>query len=128
MPGPHVSAWRMVLLYVEVLIHGGHYNLLLSLHPVCATGIHTDGMEHGNFTRVTEFMLLGLPQAHKLQLFLFFLFLLFYIIILPGNVLIILTIWSDPHLGSPMYFLLANVAFWTSAIALLPPLPAKDAG
>ncbi|XP_044841225.1 olfactory receptor 4N5-like [Mauremys mutica] len=68
-------------------------------------------MEHGNLTWVTEFMLLGLSEAYKLQLFLFFLFLLFYIVILPGNVLIILTIRSDPCLGSPMYFLLANLAF-----------------
>uniref|UniRef100_A0A452HDD4 Olfactory receptor n=1 Tax=Gopherus agassizii TaxID=38772 RepID=A0A452HDD4_9SAUR len=68
-------------------------------------------MEHGNLTWVTEFMLLGISEAHKPQLFLFFLFLLFYIVILPGNVLIILTIWSDPCLGSPMYFLLPNLAF-----------------
>ncbi|KAM9120657.1 olfactory receptor 4N5-like [Pangshura tecta] len=68
-------------------------------------------MENGNLTWVTEFMLLGLSDAYKLQLFLFFFFLFIYIVILPGNVLIILTIWSDPCLGSPMYFLLANLAF-----------------
>ncbi|XP_005314873.2 olfactory receptor 4N2-like [Chrysemys picta bellii] len=68
-------------------------------------------MEHGNHTEVTEFLLLGLSETREVQLFLFVLFLLFYIIILPANVLIILSIWGDPHLGSPKYFFLANLAF-----------------
>ncbi|XP_028560517.1 olfactory receptor 4N5-like [Podarcis muralis] len=68
-------------------------------------------MEHGNQSMVTEFVLLGLSQAREAQLFLFFLFLLFYSLILPGNILIIVTIQSDPRLSSPMYFFLANLAF-----------------
>lgn len=58
---------------------------------------------------VTEFVLLGLSQNHKAQLIFFFL--LFYFILLLGNILIILTIHSDSHLESPMYFLLASRAF-----------------
>ncbi|XP_050773907.1 olfactory receptor 734-like [Gopherus flavomarginatus] len=68
-------------------------------------------MEHENGTGVTEFVLLGLSQTREIQLFLFILFLVFYSIILPANILIILTIQSDPHLGFPMYFFLANLAF-----------------
>lgn len=68
-------------------------------------------MEHENYTVVTEFVLLGLSQNHEVQMFLFFSFMLFYMIILPGNVLIILTIRGDSQLGSPMYFFLANLAF-----------------
>ncbi|XP_006037770.1 olfactory receptor 4N2-like [Alligator sinensis] len=68
-------------------------------------------MEHGNSTEVTEFVLLGLSQTWEVQLFLLGLFLLFYSLILPANVLIILTIHKDPRLGSPMYFFLANLAF-----------------
>ncbi|XP_053120182.1 olfactory receptor 4N2-like [Hemicordylus capensis] len=68
-------------------------------------------MEHGNRSMVKEFVLLGLSQAREVQLFLFSLFLLFYSLILPGNILIIVTIRSDPRLGSPMYFFLANLAF-----------------
>ncbi|XP_039353186.1 olfactory receptor 4M1-like [Mauremys reevesii] len=68
-------------------------------------------MEHENGTGVTEFVLLGLSQTREIQLFLFVLFLVFYSVILPANILIILTIRSDPHLGSPMYFFLANLAF-----------------
>uniref|UniRef100_A0A8D0GBI2 Olfactory receptor n=1 Tax=Sphenodon punctatus TaxID=8508 RepID=A0A8D0GBI2_SPHPU len=67
-------------------------------------------MEKGNLTTVTEFILLGLSQAQEVQLFLFVLFLLFYAVILPGNILIIVTIQSEPRLGSPMYFFLANLA------------------
>lgn len=64
-----------------------------------------------NYTVVREFVLLGLSQTHKVQSVLFFFFLLFYMIILPGNILTILTIQGDSQLGSPMYFFLANLAF-----------------
>ncbi|XP_066486857.1 olfactory receptor 4N5-like [Tiliqua scincoides] len=66
-------------------------------------------MEHGNHTVVTEFVLQGLSQRWELQLFLSTL-LLFYAIILPGNILIIVTIWNEPCLGSSMFFFLANLA------------------
>ncbi|XP_059570285.1 olfactory receptor 4N5-like [Alligator mississippiensis] len=68
-------------------------------------------MADGNSTGVTEFVLLGLAQTREVQLSLFMFFFLFYVVILPGNVLIILTIHWDHHLGSPMYFFLANLAF-----------------
>nr|XP_020671156.1 olfactory receptor 4M1-like [Pogona vitticeps] len=72
-----------------------------------------------NSTRVTEFILTGLSHKREIQLFLFALFLIFYMIVLPSNILIIITIRGDPHLSSPMYFLLANLAFldiWYSSI------------
>ncbi|NXS47151.1 OR4M1 protein, partial [Balaeniceps rex] len=68
-------------------------------------------METGNKTEVTEFVLLRLSQTHEVQLFLLFFFLLFYVIVLPVNILIILTVRGDPQLESPMYFFLANLAF-----------------
>ncbi|XP_053120183.1 olfactory receptor 4N2-like [Hemicordylus capensis] len=67
-------------------------------------------MGYGNHTVITEFVLQGLSQSWELQLFLSALLLLFYIIILPGNFLIIVTIRNDPHLGSPMFFFLAHLA------------------
>nr|XP_020742972.1 olfactory receptor 4M1 isoform X1 [Odocoileus virginianus texanus] len=76
-------------------------------------------METANYTRVTEFVLTGLSQAREVQLVLFVIFLSFYLFILPVNILIICTIRLDPHLTSPMYFLLANLAFldiWYSSI------------
>ncbi|XP_077171565.1 olfactory receptor 4M1-like [Paroedura picta] len=72
-----------------------------------------------NNSELTEFVLTGLSHQRGVQLFLFVLFLTFYLIVLPSNILIIITIRGDPHLSSPMYFLLANLAFldiWYSSI------------
>ncbi|XP_055260162.1 olfactory receptor 4N4C-like [Moschus berezovskii] len=68
-------------------------------------------MKTENSTVVTEFILLGLTQSQNIQLLVCVLILLFYLIILPGNVLIILTIRSDPGLTAPLYFFLGNLAF-----------------
>ncbi|XP_055274690.1 olfactory receptor 4N4C-like [Moschus berezovskii] len=68
-------------------------------------------MKTENSTVVTEFILLGLTQSQNIQLLVCVLILLFYLIILPGNVLIILTVRSDPGLTAPLYFFLGNLAF-----------------
>ncbi|XP_064147905.1 olfactory receptor 4N5-like [Loxodonta africana] len=68
-------------------------------------------MEIRNSTMMTEFILLGLTQSPDIQLLVFVLVLVFYLIILPGNFLIILTIRSDPGLSAPLYFFLGNLAF-----------------
>uniref|UniRef100_A0A8D1JP10 G-protein coupled receptors family 1 profile domain-containing protein n=1 Tax=Sus scrofa TaxID=9823 RepID=A0A8D1JP10_PIG len=49
-------------------------------------------MESENSTVVTEFILVGLTQSQNIQLLVFVLVFIFYLIILPGNFLIILTI------------------------------------
>ncbi|XP_054988579.1 olfactory receptor 4F4 isoform X2 [Sorex araneus] len=59
---------------------------------------------------VTEFIFLGLSDSLELQIFLFVFFFVFYMGIVFGNLLIVLTVTSDPHLHSPMYFLLANLS------------------
>lgn len=59
---------------------------------------------------VTEFIFLGLSNSQELQTFLFVFFLVFYVGIVFGNLLIVLTVASDSHLHSPMYFLLANLS------------------
>ncbi|KAM7149988.1 olfactory receptor 4D1-like [Macrochelys suwanniensis] len=69
-------------------------------------------MEQGNLTTtVTEFILLGLTQSHELQRFLFVVFLLIYVTTWLGNFTIITTVITDHRLHTPMYFLLANLAF-----------------
>ncbi|XP_077171185.1 olfactory receptor 4N2-like [Paroedura picta] len=68
-------------------------------------------MEHANYTTVNEFVLQALAWNWELQLFLTALLLILYAIILPGNILIIVTIRTDVHLESPMFFFLANLAF-----------------
>ncbi|XP_005046492.1 PREDICTED: olfactory receptor 4Q2-like [Ficedula albicollis] len=68
-------------------------------------------MAQDNFSRVTEFILLGLSDTRELQLLFFTLFLLAYTMVLLGNLLIIVTVRTDPKLSSPMYFLLCNLSF-----------------
>ncbi|KAM6449143.1 olfactory receptor 10D3-like [Liasis olivaceus] len=63
-----------------------------------------------NHTIVTHFILLGIPHTDGLQTILFPVFLLFYICILFGNLLIMVTILTEPHLHTPMYFFLFNLS------------------
>ncbi|XP_004482765.1 olfactory receptor 4K15-like [Dasypus novemcinctus] len=74
-------------------------------------------MSETNLSRVTEFVLLGLSSSKELQPVLFSIFLLLYIGILLGNFLTILTITSNAHLHTPMYFLLANLSFIDICVA-----------
>ncbi|XP_053821371.1 olfactory receptor 4D1-like [Vidua chalybeata] len=69
-------------------------------------------MESMNITTtVTEFVLLGLTQNYKLQYCLFVTFFLIYVITWLLNFTIIATVAVDHQLHTPMYFLLANLAF-----------------
>ncbi|KAM7082022.1 LOW QUALITY PROTEIN: olfactory receptor 4D2-like [Ciconia maguari] len=69
-------------------------------------------MESNNITTtVTEFVLLGLTQNHKLQYCLYVIFFLIYVITCLVNFPIIATVAADHQLHTPMYFLLANLAF-----------------
>ena len=76
-------------------------------------------MERENNTVVTEFILLGLTQSQGTQLLVFTLVVIFYLIILPGNFLIILTIRSDPGLMVPLYFFLGNLAFLDASYSFI---------
>jgi|UniRef100_A0A8C0W6N8 olfactory receptor len=63
-----------------------------------------------NHSVVTEFIFLGLSNSQELQIFLFLFFLVFYVGIVFGNLLIVITVASDSYLHSPLYFLLANLS------------------
>jgi olfactory receptor len=78
-------------------------------------------MEKRNQTGTGNFILLGFTEDSDLQSLLFGLFLSMYLITVFGNLLIILTIISDPHLHTPMYFFLsslslADIAFTSTTI------------
>ncbi|XP_075121993.1 olfactory receptor 5AP2-like [Leptodactylus fuscus] len=68
-------------------------------------------MAEWNTTHFTEFILLGLTDNPKLEIILFVLFFIFYIITLTGNLGILVAIRADPRLHTPMYFFLNNLSF-----------------
>uniref|UniRef100_A0A8C3S9H0 G-protein coupled receptors family 1 profile domain-containing protein n=1 Tax=Chelydra serpentina TaxID=8475 RepID=A0A8C3S9H0_CHESE len=63
-----------------------------------------------NQTAITEFILLGFGDLPALQLLLFLLFLVIYIVTLAGNIVIIALVVADQHLHTPMYFFLGNLS------------------
>ncbi|XP_044839697.1 olfactory receptor 5V1-like [Mauremys mutica] len=64
-----------------------------------------------NQTTVTEFILLGLSNDQQMQIFLFLVFLVIYLITLGGNIMIMVAIRADSHLHTPMYFFLFHLSF-----------------
>ena len=74
-----------------------------------------------NITRVMEFILLGFSVQREIEILLFLLILVVYSLTLVGNVGMISLIPLDPHLHTPMYFFLSNLAFvdfcYSSSIA-----------
>uniref|UniRef100_A0A8D2L8P3 Olfactory receptor n=1 Tax=Varanus komodoensis TaxID=61221 RepID=A0A8D2L8P3_VARKO len=59
----------------------------------------------------TEFILVGLSNDPKIQLVLFAVFLVLYLLTLVGNILIMVTIVHERCLHTPMYFFLSNLSF-----------------
>ena len=68
-------------------------------------------MAGANQSVVSEFLFLGLTNSWEIQLLLVVCSSTFFMASMMGNSLIILTVTCDPHLHSPMYFLLANLSF-----------------
>ncbi|XP_050775784.1 olfactory receptor 5G3-like [Gopherus flavomarginatus] len=64
-----------------------------------------------NQTTVTEFILLGLSSEPQMQIFLFSVFLVIYLITLVGNIVIMVVIRAHSHLHTPMYFFLFHLSF-----------------
>ncbi|XP_036786062.2 olfactory receptor 8B3-like [Manis pentadactyla] len=68
-------------------------------------------MAAGNGSLVAEFILLGLTDKPDLQLPLFCLFLVMYMVTQLGNFSLIILIGLNSHLHTPMYFFLFNLSF-----------------
>ncbi|XP_059122773.1 olfactory receptor 8B3 [Peromyscus eremicus] len=64
-----------------------------------------------NGSIVTEFVLAGLTDRPELQLPLFYLFLMIYIVTVVGNFGLVTLISLNPHLHTPMYYFLFNLSF-----------------
>ncbi|XP_014381598.1 olfactory receptor 6M1-like [Alligator sinensis] len=67
-------------------------------------------MEIKNITTVTEFILVGFPSEHNVEILLFIFFLVMYLVTVLGNALIIMLICLDYRLHTPMYFFLCNLS------------------
>ncbi|KAM4049149.1 olfactory receptor 5V1-like [Anomaloglossus baeobatrachus] len=64
-----------------------------------------------NESIISEFILLGLSNVPDLDIVLFFVFLLMYVVCMTGNLIIIIITNIDPALNTPMYFFLGNLSF-----------------
>ncbi|XP_063302548.1 olfactory receptor 11A1-like [Pelobates fuscus] len=77
-----------------------------------------------NQTEAVEFVLLGFRELHNFKILLFTLFLLTYIAIMTGNLIIILVVSTSTHLNVPMFYFLKHLAltdviFTTSIIPFM---------
>ncbi|XP_037357673.1 olfactory receptor 4K3-like [Talpa occidentalis] len=68
-------------------------------------------MEQAKQSLVSEFIFDGLCNSSEVQTLLLLPFSIVYLMTFVGNLLVVLIIILDPHLHSPMYFLLANLSF-----------------
>ncbi|KAM4845619.1 olfactory receptor 9G4-like [Thomomys bottae] len=68
-------------------------------------------MEMDNRTVLTEFILLGFSTDPHWQLLLFGIFLVIYLLTLSGNATLVILIWFDSRLHTPMYFFIGGLSF-----------------
>ncbi|XP_061448068.1 olfactory receptor 6C4-like [Rhineura floridana] len=67
-------------------------------------------LEWTNQTIITEFILLGFGEVQDLQILLFVVFLMIYLMTMAGNLIIVVLVVTDQHLHTPMYFFLGNLS------------------
>lgn len=75
------------------------------------TCFYINSMATVNNSEVTEFIFLGLTDNPDLQILLFGIFLLIYLVSVLGNIGLIMLIRISPQLHTPMYFFLSHLAF-----------------
>lgn len=111
------SSWKQIVPKVHLLTLHLFIKLVKSNIQNASTLLLMTGkqgqtsMGEGNQTFVLEFTLLGLSQDPKIQILLFCVFLIIYLLSVFGNLLIIILIQTDPRLHTPMYFFLKNLSF-----------------
>ncbi|XP_005357224.2 olfactory receptor 11A1-like [Microtus ochrogaster] len=64
-----------------------------------------------NQTMIVEFVLRGFSSILQLNISLFIMFFIFYILTVSGNILIVLLVLCNHALHTPMYFFLVNLSF-----------------
>ncbi|XP_065555579.1 olfactory receptor 6B1-like [Lathamus discolor] len=78
-------------------------------------------MKQKNSTEFQEFILLGFPLMMELQMLLFVVFLVAYMLTILENLLIIILVKMNPQLHKPMYFFLCNLSFlevWFTSVTV----------
>ncbi|XP_039353412.1 olfactory receptor 10A4-like [Mauremys reevesii] len=73
--------------------------------------IYSENNPGENQTISDVFILVGFSNLKKLQIILFLVLLVTYLVALIGNILVILLIKLNPSLHTPMYFFLVNLSF-----------------
>lgn len=68
-------------------------------------------MTVNNETSVSEFILLGLTDLEEVEVILFGIFTMFYMVTVLGNLSIMVVTYMDKSLHTPMYFFLWNLSF-----------------
>ncbi|CAO2638493.1 Olfactory receptor 6N1 [Lemmus lemmus] len=68
-------------------------------------------MDTGNWSQVTEFIILGFPYLQGVHTYLFFLLLAIYLTTILGNLLIFLLVHVDSRLHTPMYKFVSILSF-----------------
>ncbi|XP_073403046.1 olfactory receptor 1496-like [Dendrobates tinctorius] len=66
--------------------------------------------QENNKTFVTEFLLLGFQVSHSKRIFLFCLFLMVYLMIICGNLLIFILVSTSKNLHTPMYLFISQLS------------------
>ncbi|XP_006877947.1 PREDICTED: olfactory receptor 7G2-like [Chrysochloris asiatica] len=87
------------------------FDIDLNSCGVCSRGRFFNNEEPRNQTSVSKFILLGITEDPELQLLIFSLFLIIYLVTILGNALIVLAVCFNSHLHTPMYFFLTNLSF-----------------
>uniref|UniRef100_A0A8C3PMK3 G-protein coupled receptors family 1 profile domain-containing protein n=1 Tax=Calidris pygmaea TaxID=425635 RepID=A0A8C3PMK3_9CHAR len=64
-----------------------------------------------NQTNITEFILPGFGDLSDLQVPLFLLFLVIYMVTMMANILILMLVVANQHLHTPIYLFLSNLSF-----------------
>ncbi|XP_015275318.1 PREDICTED: olfactory receptor 10A4-like [Gekko japonicus] len=102
-----------LVVYIIILAGNLIIILLTFIDPALQTPMMLTKEENilQNSSALSGFILLGLSDEPNLQSILFSTFLVIYIIILAGNLIIILLTLVDPALQTPMYFFLRNLSF-----------------
>ncbi|XP_075768273.1 olfactory receptor 10A4-like [Pelodiscus sinensis] len=82
------------------------------MEPLSANKVIYSNRDSGeNQTGSAVLILVGFSYLHELQILLFLLLLVIYLLTLTGNLLVILLVKLNPSLHSPMYFFLVNLSF-----------------